>query len=473
MESSSCKNLYAIALFFLIFNLANAKSPNENIALNEAEVIKRLETMENNVVEPRYDVVVKSYLRTYLVNARSLAEKVIGRSVLYFPIFERYLYEHNLPTDLKYLAIVESALNPKAISRAGAVGLWQFMPATGRELGLRIDGYVDERCDPERSSEAAMKYLRYLHKRFEDWPLVLAAYNSGSGTISRAVKRARTNNYWKVRRYLPRETHNYVPAFIAAAYVVKFAEAHGITPAYPAMDMQLTETVKVYSELKFDTLAKMTDLSLDLIKNLNPAYKKSFIPAREQGFYLTLPSRVMPAVKTYLETLRPDDAQAMLESVTIIVPDYKEILSADFDRATYVVRAGETIERVAQLLQCRVQEIKAWNQLKSNTLTAGQQLIYFVPKPVEVPVGSKKIDVPKAVPTIQPEPLLKGTVQHLPAKQAFLHERFAYHIVKKGESLKDIATQIPNTTVEQLEDLNTISRYKLLHPGSAIKIKRL
>lgn len=475
MEPSSCKNYILLVLFIFLTHFSYARTNTNNFALNEDEVIRRLEAMENNVVEPRYDVVVKSYLRTYLVNARSLSENVIGKSVLYFPIFERYLKENNLPTDLKYLAIVESALNPKATSRARAVGLWQFMAPTAKELGLRMDSYVDERCDPEKSTEAAMKHISYLYQRFQDWPLVLAAYNSGSGRISRAVKRARTNNYWKVRRYLPRETHNYVPAFIAASYLVKYFEAHEINPTYPILDMQITETIKVYTEIKFDTLAQITELNPELIASLNPSYKKGIIPTSELGFYLTLPSRVMTLVKAYIESKNPDSDAEMLETVTIIVPNYKELLSADYERANYTVRAGENIEKVAQLLKCTIQQLKAWNQLKSNTVTPGQQLIYFAPKEMKRPAGMKKMDELRTLTTVKPAPLhsAPNSARNLSADKAFLQDRYAYYVVKRREKLKDIVLKMPSLSVEALENLNNLSRNKMLAPGTMIKIKLL
>jgi len=473
MESSSCKNLYVLILFSFISYFSYAHPSEGKFSLNETEIIKRLEAMENNVVDPRYDVVVKSYLRTYLVNARTLSENIIGRSVIYFPIFEKYLKESNLPTDLKYLAIVESALNPKAISRAKAVGLWQFMAPTAKELGLRIDSYVDERCDPEKATEAAMKHIQYLYNRFEDWPLVLAAYNSGSGRISRAVKRARSNNYWKVRRYLPRETHNYVPAFIAASYLIKFYEEHEINPAYPVLDMQLTETIKVYTKVEFDTLMQLTELPLEMIATLNPAYKKDFIPANEQGHYLTLPSRVMPVVKTYIESQRPDSEQNLVETVSIIIPNYSKILSADFERGTYQVRTGETIEKVAQLLKCSIHELKAWNQLRSSTLTTGQQLIYFFPKELRKPTSMKKMNVQRAT-VLAPAPVdaPASSIKHLSADKAFLQDRFAYYILKRREKLRDIAEKL-NLSLEELEHLNQLSGKKMLQPGTAVKIKRL
>lgn len=473
MESSSCKNLYILILFTFVSCFSYASPSHSSYTLDEKEVIKRLEAMENNVVDPRYDVVVKSYLRTYLVNARSLSENIVGRSVVYFPIFERYLKENNLPSDLKYLAIVESALNPKAISRAKAVGLWQFMAPTAKELGLRIDNYVDERCDPEKATEAAMKHLSYLYNRFEDWCLVLAAYNSGSGRISRAVKRARSTNYWKVRRYLPRETHNYVPAFIAASYLIKYYEAHEIDPAYPDMDMQLTETIKVYTQIDFDTLTQLTELPMETVEALNPAYKKDQIPASEQGFYLTLPSRVMPLVKTYIESKRPDSDQNVIETVSIIVPNYSKILSADFERGNYQVRPGETIEKVAQVLRCSVQELKAWNQLKSSTLTTGQQLIYFYPKELRKPASMKKMSVQRT-PTLKPAPLdaPANSLRSISADKAFLLDRFAYYILGKREKLKDVAERL-NLPVTELEHLNQVSSKKSLAAGTLIKIKRL
>ncbi len=473
MEPSSCKNYLFIGLLLLVFTNIFANPSSEKPVLNETEIIARLKSMENNVVEPRYDVVVKSYLRTYLVNARTLSENVIGRSVLYFPVFERYLKENGLPTDLKYLAIVESALNPRAVSRAHAVGLWQFMAPTAKELGLRMNSYVDERCDPERSTEAAMKHLSYLYNRFEDWPLVLAAYNSGSGRISRAVKRARTNNYWKVRRYLPRETHNYVPAFIAASYLLKYFEAHEINPAYPMLDMQLTETIKVYDKISFDSIAAMTELPIEIIASLNPAYKKGFIPADEQGYHLTLPSRVMPVVKLYIESKRPDNEQNVVETVSVIIPNYSKILSADYERGTYQVRGGETIEKIANALKCAVQELKAWNQLRSNTLTPGQQLIYFFPKENKKPVTMKKMEVQPA-PALKPAPLNtpSSSATKLSADKAFLQDRFAYYILKRREKLKDVAEKL-NLVVEELEQLNRVSGNKILATGTVVRIKKL
>ncbi|NJL76936.1 MAG: lytic transglycosylase domain-containing protein [Saprospiraceae bacterium] len=222
-----------------------------NEEFNEVEVIERLNKMDCDVIKPRYTVIVKGYLKNYLLWNRPKAERIIGRSVLYFPIFEEYIKKYNMPEDLKYLSVVESALDPVAMSRVGALGLWQFMPETGLEVGLKINKYIDERQDPRKSTDAAMRYLRQQYRHFGSWELALAAYNGGSGRVSRAIKRGRSKNFWTIRKYLPTETANYVPAFIAACYVGHHFEEHGIKPTLPELDYQITETITVYDYLTF------------------------------------------------------------------------------------------------------------------------------------------------------------------------------------------------------------------------------
>ncbi len=474
MESSSSKSYVLICLFLVLLNYSYANPNHPNPDLDEDVVRARIEKMTSEIVEPRYDIVVRSYLRTYLVRARSHSENIIGRSVLYFPIFEKYLQENNLPTDLKYLAIVESALNPKATSRANAVGLWQFMSPTARELGLKIDGNVDERCDPLKSTEAAMKHLKFLHKKFNNWPLVLAAYNSGSGRISRAMKRARTNNYWKVRRYLPRETHNYVPAFIAATYLGNYFEEHELIPAYPVLDMQMTETIKIYDTISFDEIIKLTELPIEVITGLNPAYRKGRIPANEKGHYLVLPTRVMPAVTAFMDTKRPDVEENLLEGEAILADDKEGAVS--LVKFMYTVKEGETLEKIAQKMKCTVQQLKAWNQLKLYALTEGQELTIFQPKDTRRPVVVlKKMD---PVAKIAPQPveivtLPASSIHNLKAKDVYPHDRFMYYQVKKREKLKDIARKTPGVLTEELERLNQISANQMLPSGTMVKIKRL
>ena len=246
----SARVILLFSFFFIGFTTVNANSENNYPEYNKADVTPRVQTLQT-IVTPKYTSAVEGYIKGYTIRNREKSELILGRASRYFPMFEKYLKEAGLPDDLKYLSVVESALVPKALSRVGAGGLWQFMPPTGASYGLKIDRYVDDRSCPHKSTQAAMKHLASLYKRFQNWELALAAYNSGGGRVNRAIKMARSKNFWKVQRYLPRETRNYVPAFIAATYLYKYYTAHELLPVYPELDLQLTETMRVYSYLSF------------------------------------------------------------------------------------------------------------------------------------------------------------------------------------------------------------------------------
>ena len=244
---------------------------------------------QNCPVEIRWNSDVKKSIKEYTTDGRRSSEVIIGRSAIYFPIFEKYLNEYGLPQDLKYLTVIESLLNPKVVSPRGAAGLWQFMPATARSYGLTIDNYMDERFDTHRATEAAMKHLTHLHDIFENWTLVIAAYNCGEGRMKQAIKKAKSRDFWKLKKYLPKETRKYVSRFISAVYIMNNYIFHDIHPAYPDYDLQLTKAVKVFKRKTFKQIAKETGFSLAVIKKLNPGYKKEIIPPSADGFQLVLP----------------------------------------------------------------------------------------------------------------------------------------------------------------------------------------
>lgn len=266
-----------------------AKKTSYKIPSYSREVIQeRLEEYQD-LMDIKYTREVRSEIREYTKMARRASEKIIGKSALYFQMIDDSLQKYNLPPELKYMVVIESRCDIKARSPVGAVGLWQFMPRTARKYGLKIDGYIDERCDPYKATSAAMKYLSDLYARFGDWTLAIASYNCGEGNMQKAMRRAKSKNFWKVRKELPKETQLYIPKFIAATYLMDNYLFHDLHPAYPDYDVQLTKTVVIYERKSFKQIAKDTGHSIEVIKRLNPAYKRGIIPPSANGRQLILP----------------------------------------------------------------------------------------------------------------------------------------------------------------------------------------
>ena len=350
--------------------------PGTSVVLTENRIDGYETQIENrirnvvSIVSPKYTGAVKSYLRTYIQNNPEGTAQMLGRAQLYFPIFEKLLAESGLPTDLKYLAITESALNPLATSRSGAVGLWQFMKPTGREYGLRVSSYVDERRDPVKSTEAAVKYLKYLYNRFGSWELALAAYNSGPGRVNSAIRRSGTRNYWKLMRYLPRETRSYVPGFIAATYLMHHYADHGLAPKYPHEDFQYTSSVKIYEPISFADINKVTGVPFAHIRTLNPVFTRNYIPKSVFGYSLMLPQYVMPLMLQYLN--RPDQEEIITEHYLLKNPDAR--FEERMTEYSYVVVSGDNLTRIANRHDCSIAELRNWNNIPGSMLRPGQRL---------------------------------------------------------------------------------------------------
>ena len=238
-----------------------------------------------------YNPALESVIKRYLKSRKRSTETLINRSQYYFPMFEEVLDKHNLPLEIKYLAVVESALKPRAKSRVGATGLWQFMFATGKQYGLEVSSYVDERCDPLRSTNAAAKYLASLYKTFGDWDLALAAYNSGPGNVTKAIRRSGGyQNYWNIRPFLPSETAGYLPAFLATFYLFEYADAHGFQLEKNQLPIIATDTVHIKQMISLDQVAELTDTKIETLQHLNPSYKLDIIPVLDTKTYaLRLP----------------------------------------------------------------------------------------------------------------------------------------------------------------------------------------
>ncbi|RMF26554.1 MAG: LysM peptidoglycan-binding domain-containing protein [Bacteroidetes bacterium] len=328
---------------------------------------ERFQTLDC-LVRPVWNAEIEGLLRQFLVYGRRDAELMLGRGVMYFPIIEHYLSQYNLPQGMKYLPLVESSMRPKAVSHVGATGLWQFMPATARQFGLRVNHYLDERRDPYKSTEAALRYLAYLYEKYESWELALAAYNAGSGTVDRAIRRAGSTDFWKIRSYLPRETRQYVPKLIVATYIGEYHQEHGLQPRYPDFELQFTRTVKVYHYITFLEIAKATGASPTTLYKLNPGYKKGVIPSNPKGNYLILPEAVVESFRAYLRKRNIEYHQG-------------ESLPEDlYRKSTYVVLVGDTLEALARMFDCSEEDIMRWNGLKSRELYYRQELIIYHPR---------------------------------------------------------------------------------------------
>ena len=317
-------------------------------------------------VEPRYNEEVRSLIKEYTTNGFRDTEAMLGRTSLLFPIFEHYLALYGLPQELKYLPIVETSLNSDARSGAGAAGLWQFIPATARQYRLRINEFVDERFDPYRSTEAAVKMLSALYEQYNDWQLVLAAYNCGPARVNSAIRNAGCRNFWELKGYLPLETQNYVPRFIAAAYIATFYSDHGLQPSLSGMETGI-RAMKVYDSFSFSDIAYASGVSIREIKALNPSYRSALIPKSARGNFLLLPVPAMGKFRNYVNVRRTNQNI----DPALLYPNFYEV--------SYVVGPGETIEGLARRFRITTADLMRWNHLSHPEIFVNQELMVFLP----------------------------------------------------------------------------------------------
>jgi membrane-bound lytic murein transglycosylase D len=331
---------------------------------------------------------VKKYIDIFLVERRNQMARVIGLSELYFPLFEENLDRAGLPLELKYLPIVESGLNPLARSSSGAVGLWQFLLNAGKMFDLEINSYIDQRSDPHLSTMAACRYLNYLYSIFGDWQLVLAAYNGGPGVVRNAIERSGgKTTYLALRDYLPEQTRNYVPAFIAVNYVMNYYNLHNIHPVKADFTFNDIDTVMIHHSLSLDQVAAGLDISFDEIRFLNPAYKTGYIPEADSPVVLVLPKNKIAkflSQQNILASAKPDehDYFTMLDNAGSTANRIKII---------HTVQAGEFFHKIAMQYNCTMENIKAWNHLTENNLFPGQKLDIWVTPEEYRKITSQKI----------------------------------------------------------------------------------
>lgn len=349
--------------------LGVAAQTGKNPQIPEYIYVNRMEQLDRqSPIKLEYNAQVRAYIDVYLERRRDHLSNIIARSQLYFPIFEEYLSKYNLPQELKYLAIIESALDPKAKSKSGAMGLWQFLYHAGLMLDLHVTSYEDERCDPVKSTDAACRYLSYLFQNLQDWQLALAAYNGGIGTVQKAIERAGggKHTFWELAPYMTDEMKAYVPAFIAVNYVMNYYDLHNIIPPKPQYTFANLDTVYVNLSLSFDQISRASGVDRQLLQQLNPQYIKDFIPDDGTPRMLVLPKANISRYIKNEPRLRPDAEPDLVGYFGIRQLEPVEIV--------HVVEKGEYLHKIAMKYNTTAEKIMEWNNLTDKNIRIGQRL---------------------------------------------------------------------------------------------------
>ncbi|MEA3443485.1 MAG: transglycosylase SLT domain-containing protein [Bacteroidota bacterium] len=436
--------------------------------------IKRLAQIPS-VIDLSFNKKVKAYLKVYTQKKREKVEIMLGLTDYYFPVFERILDEYGLPHELKYLPVIESALNPRAVSRVGATGLWQFMYSTGKMYKLEINSYVDERRDPIAASYAAAEFLSDLYDMFGDWTLVIAAYNCGPGNVRKAIRRTGgKTNYWDIYYRLPRETRGYVPAFIAATYTMNFYKEHNLKPQ--AIDMALaTDTIMISEQLHLKQISEVLNLPLQVLRDLNPQYRRDIIPAVKKTYTLKIPVEytshfidLQDSIFTYQDKKFFDPnkklkAPAKYTSYTAPPPQNSVKL-------IYKVKSGDNLGYISEWYGVGLSQVRYWNNVRRNMIRVGQKLVIYVPK-------SKK-DKYKNINSMsfaeKQASIGKATKSKSVKKKVTIADDSQYvcYTVRRGDNLWTIAKKYPGISAENIRQLNNISNTGSLAPGQKLKIRK-
>lgn len=497
-------------MFFDIENM----DIDEKVAYNlDTELLKKrlhkLDVQSPFVIE--YNPALENVIKSFLKNRSKSFERQMAIAEYYFPLFEEKLSKYNLPLEIKYLAIVESALQPKAKSKVGAGGLWQFMPETGKQYKLNITTYVDERHDPIKSTEAACHYMMNMYEIFGDWSLVLASYNCGPGNVSKAIRRSGgKTDYWEIRKYLPRETANYLPAFLATMYIYEFKKEHGLVPHKAEMKYAETDTVMLKHAMTFKQLSDLLDISEAQLEYLNPIYKSKYIPSIEdETFYLRLPKNKIGIFVSneekiygylvYLEqekirniqlalqakkhdSIAKQDSLAVVANLTVknndtneyeevIKKRIKEVVSKNFHK----VKKGETLSAIADKNNVSIVNLRKWNNIKGSNIISGQSLVIQTTKKVTVNEVVKKtkskteIVVPEVENAVA-ENTEKPTENKYSSAKSKIEIKEDYYIVQKGDSIFSITKKFPNLTTDDLKKKNDLKTDNI-QPGMKLKIQ--
>ncbi|MFD0964632.1 lytic transglycosylase domain-containing protein [Pseudofulvibacter geojedonensis] len=452
IDSLWLKDLYSNDLYATVNNIRLAEVTDTLYYpdLPKDTLINRLARLNDKTpFHIEYNPILHSVIKRFLKNRKKSLERLMALSEFYFPHFEKILDAHNMPLEIKYLAIVESALNPRAKSRVGATGLWQFMYPTGKEHGLDVNSYVDERSDLEKSTIAACEYLTRVYKRFGDWDLALASYNSGPGNVSKAIRRSGGHeNYWNIRPFLPRETAGYVPIFQATMYVFEYAKEHNFKPEVPEVRYFETDTIRVRKKLGLEHVSQLFDIKMEDLQFLNPSYKLDIIPVvKGENYLLRLPKQYIGKFVSHENEIY-DYAHQAFNTREKPLDD----LVNTPNRIRYRVRKGDFLGKIARRYGVGVSKIKRWNGLKSNNLRIGQRLIIYPNHPIKVPKKKKSTNTSSS-------------------SSKTSYKTAGSYKVRSGDTLYGIAKKYPGVSADNIKQHNKL-RSNSLKPGMILKIPK-
>lgn len=476
------KNLDSLMQLWYVRNAVTPDSLKLPVALEndiiipeypDSVYIERLSRIPS-VLPLTYNNIVRNYIHVYTKKRRDRLEVMLGLADYYFPVFEEIFDFYGLPPELKYLAVIESALNPRAVSRVGATGIWQFMFGTAKAYGLTVNSIVDERRDPVKSTHAAARYLRDLHNIYNDWTLVIAAYNCGPGNVNKAIRRSgRKKSYWDLYYYLPRETRGYVPAYIAATYAMNYYDEHNLSPRSISLPLA-ADTIMINDNLHLKQVSEVLQVPVKLLRDMNPQYKRDIIPGKSRSFALKIPvNHTLDFISLQDSIFAYKDSIFFNPSNTIINPTrsrYVPQAPTGRTKLYYTVKSGDTPGHISEWYRVGLSDLRYWNGIR-NIIRVGRKLVVYVPpskaekyrKINSMTFSEKQRSIGKSVP-------VQAKVQadnSIPDDQDYV-----YYKVRYGDSIWEIARKFPGVTQTEILQLNQMSSSDKIHPGQRLKIKR-
>jgi membrane-bound lytic murein transglycosylase D len=446
---------------------------------SDSVYIARLKNIPT-VVDLTYNSVVRRYIEVYTKQKRASVGVMLGLSQYYFPLFDEIFDYYDVPNEMKYMSIIESALNPRAYSRTRAVGLWQFMYGTGRLYGLNVNSLVDDRRDPIKSTYAAARFCRDLYSIYNDWILVIAAYNCGPGNVNKAIRRSGgKRNYWDIYYYLPRETRGHVPAFIAATYMMNYYKEHNLTPV-PISFPLASDTIMVTKNLHLAQVSEVLGIPIALLRDMNPQYRADIIPGEAHPMVLRLPLEQTAKfidyeknIYAYKDSVFFNPEKAITSPTTFDASSAGDPPPGNYAKLSYTVKTGDNLGFISTWYNVRISDIRYWNNIRHNTIRAGQRLTIYVPRnKVEryEDINSLSFSEKQNKAGVKSTATASASTAR-PVQIASNSGEYVTYTVKQGDTIWDIMKKYPGVTESEIKQWNNLSDAARIQAGQKLKIR--